>query len=211
MNVTELFRHHLLLTARLQAGKPLTRGDDVPTAVRFEELIERAEARPAFTSGRAGAQSRGVLEQAEFAVYALIDQVARSKFKGWTARNSDTHVGATFYRNLLARRNIPQRQNVNDELQDLYVLCILLGHQGEHNLRESAEVKQAVRDVVTVSAAKEFNPVFAPLPERRFSGEIQTSHSLAARAVALLVVALFVAAVLVWTAWVGFPNIGGEA
>ena len=141
----------------------------------------------------------------------MIDQAARAKFKGWIARNSDTHVGATFYRNLLARRNIQQGQNVSDELQDLYVLCILLGHQGEHNLRESAEVKQAIRDVVTVSAAKEFNSAFTALPVHRSSREIQTSHSLAARAIALLGVALFAAAILIWTAWVSFPNISGGA
>lgn len=85
MSIARLFRRHLLLAARLQAGKPLSRSGEPPSPGQLDELIEKAEARGDFVSGQNEARTRGVFEEAELAVNAVINEAARSQFKqDWT-------------------------------------------------------------------------------------------------------------------------------
>jgi hypothetical protein len=212
MSVTRLFRRHLLLTARLIAGTPLARDQEVPTADQLDELIEKAELQKTFVVEAAAARARGSLEDSKFAVDALIDQAARAKFKQvWGPRNPDPNVGATFYRKMLDRRKLLKGLEGSDEVQNLYVLCILMGHQGDQHLRESPEVKQSIKEVVKHSADHHFPLIFSPAPQHDHDDEIFRVYWWARATVGLFAGALTLAWIIFWMFWLGFPDLAGRS
>jgi type VI protein secretion system component VasF len=201
MTLAGLFEDHLKLGVRLQAGRALRTGrDESATAQELTSELDLLDNSETFSSPP-GNFDTGTMEQASYAVNALLDQFAADRFgsENWDRRNRDNLVGHKFYANL----RIIYRQR-KKSLLELYALCVLLGYKGDLNDRQDAEIGEALKEAIETGTPQPISIKASIDSSAVYDSMIAKAHHRTILALGFLFVFLIAALLFVYViAWGG--------